>query len=336
MSAAGSPAELYAATLPFVAPALSATAAVSSGLLVSAVVALVGRALSARHSLKAASAAVRKVSGQTQDGDTGANARIPWLPQAVEHVIEWRIPVVAQQMAAYLGGQITRDAEAAIAEEPGGRDVIQHQRNVAGVLVVGITAFGAMAAATLGLLAESGAAACAALTALAAAVGARAPSVLAKRWFTRRSEAVTAELPALIDTVSLCARTGMSFDQALELYCSRFNTLLGALLGESLKVWRSGMSTRRRELDRLSLRVGSPVVEGFLSAVTQSIEFGTPIAATLDAQAAEVRERRRAAIEEHIAKLPVKMLVPIGVFTLPAMLILLLAPVAMQVFSGLG
>ena len=58
--------------------------------------------------------------------------------------------------------------------------------------------------------------------------------------------------------------------------------------------------------------------------------------AVLDAQAAEARAQRHAAVEERIAKLPVKMLVPIGLFTLPAMLILLLAPVALQVLAGLG
>ena len=54
----------------------------------------------------------------------------------------------------------------------------------------------------------------------------------------------------------------------------------------------------------------------------------------LEAESIQVRNACKAQREERIAKAPVKMMVPTGVLILPAMLILVLGPVLLELMNG--
>jgi tight adherence protein C len=68
--------------------------------------------------------------------------------------------------------------------------------------------------------------------------------------------------------------------------------------------------------------------------MVRSLRFGTSIAESLEASAAEARETHKARMEERVAKVAVKMMLPVGGLILPAMLLLVLGPVLLELMEG--
>lgn len=144
------------------------------------------------------------------------------------------------------------------------------------------------------------------------------------------------ELPELIDVVALGMSAGISFDAALDIYCSKYRTLLSELLGDAMRSWRLGLSTRRVALRELASQLEVPAFSAFVDTATESLAFGAPLAKTLADQAQSVRDERRMVLEERIEKAPVKMLVPTGTLVLPAMLLAILGPFLASLASLTG
>ena len=167
-------------------------------------------------------------------------------------------------------------------------------------------------------------------------LAARLPTLWAQRVQRDHRRGIESELPTLIEVLGLCTRAGMSLDQAIYTYCDHFTGRLRDALATARSNWVIGVGTRSQELQRLAYAVDSPPLDRFVAALRHTSEMGTPLAAVLDQQATEIREFRRAALEEEQSKVPVRMLLPIGLFTLPAMLILLMTPVVAQVVGGLA
>ena len=142
----------------------------------------------------------------------------------------------------------------------------------------------------------------------------------------RRRAACLAELPVLIDVVTLGLSAGLSFDSSLELYCERYDNELSSAFEEAMLSWRMGARSREEALVGLAdeLRVGA--LGRFATVVTESLSFGTPLAEALERQAQVIREEQRSQVEEEIEKVPVKMLIPLGTLIVPAMFVAILGP----------
>ena len=142
----------------------------------------------------------------------------------------------------------------------------------------------------------------------------------------RRRAACLAELPVLIDVVTLGLSAGLSFDSSLELYCERYDNELSSAFEEAMLSWRMGARSREEALVGLAdeLRVGA--LGRFATVVTESLSFGTPLAEALERQAQVIREEQRSQVEEEIEKVPVKMLIPLGTLIVPAMFGAILGP----------
>ena len=142
----------------------------------------------------------------------------------------------------------------------------------------------------------------------------------------RRRVSCLAELPVLIDVVTLGLSAGLSFDSSLELYCERYDNELSSAFEEAMLSWRMGARSREEALVGLAdeLRVGA--LGRFATVVTESLSFGTPLAEALERQAQVIREEQRSQVEEEIEKVPVKMLIPLGTLIVPAMFVAILGP----------
>ena len=68
--------------------------------------------------------------------------------------------------------------------------------------------------------------------------------------------------------------------------------------------------------------------------VVRSLRFGSSLAESLEAAAAEARTQFRSRKQEQVAKASVKMMVPTGALMLPAMLLLVLGPVLLELMEG--
>ncbi len=137
-------------------------------------------------------------------------------------------------------------------------------------------------------------------------------------------------VPEMIDALGLGMRAGMSFERAFRSYCFRFDDELALLCRQACLKWESGLVSRDDALLELGVSSGVPSLVRFANNSIRCLRFGSPMNRTLDALACEARSCYRAKMEEKVAKAPVKMLVPTAALILPAMLIVVMAPVLLE------
>ncbi|WP_130812970.1 type II secretion system F family protein [Olsenella sp. Marseille-P4559] len=142
----------------------------------------------------------------------------------------------------------------------------------------------------------------------------------------RRRSACLHEMPVLIDVLTLGLFAGLSFDASLSLYCDRYQTELSQAFSEAMLSWRMGVRSREEVLEDMARELGVDALARFATVVGESLAFGSPLAAALEVQARAIRDEQRAQVEEEIEKTPVKMLIPLGVLVVPAMLLAILGP----------
>ncbi|MDR1013580.1 MAG: type II secretion system F family protein [Coriobacteriales bacterium] len=152
----------------------------------------------------------------------------------------------------------------------------------------------------------------------------------------RRALSFERDLPALLEVVALGMQAGMGFEQAFALYTERFETPLARCCQESLRVWQRGLKGRDEGMRELAERVGTPSFQHFCSSVLRALRFGAPMTQLLLDLAQEARKEYRAKRQELVAKAPVKMLLPTGVLVLPAMLLLVMGPIVLDLMRKMG
>ncbi|MBQ6585606.1 MAG: type II secretion system F family protein [Coriobacteriales bacterium] len=177
---------------------------------------------------------------------------------------------------------------------------------------------------------------CVVLLFAGAAVGWKLPIWLLQDERRRRRESCTREMPEMLDILALCIGAGMSFDAALEAYWSHYDSPLSQECRAChLDYFQGGMS-REKALEGLAQRVGTDGMERFTVLAAQALRFGSAMERMLKDLATELRETRRKDVQEKVGKAPVRMLLPMGLLILPAMLILMLGPAVLNVLGGIS
>lgn len=161
----------------------------------------------------------------------------------------------------------------------------------------------------------------------------RARSAESARARRRRTSEMERHLPELAETLSMGLRAGLPLDRAFFLYCTRFDDILADSCERAYSSWTNGLSTRDEALREMASGFDSPMLDRFAASVSRTARFGGSLARSLELLAAEARSRRKAQVEERIAKVPVKMMVPTAVLILPAMLIVVMGPVLLGAVS---
>jgi tight adherence protein C len=160
--------------------------------------------------------------------------------------------------------------------------------------------------------------------------------LLRRREEERRRLSYERDLPALLEVVALGMQAGMGFDQAFALYTERFETPLAHCCRESLDIWQNGLMSRDEGMRQLAQRVATPSFKHFSSSVLRALRFGAPMTQLLLDLAREARKEYRAERQEQVAKAPVKMLLPTGALILPAMLLLVMGPIVLDLIRKMG
>ena len=88
---------------------------------------------------------------------------------------------------------------------------------------------------------------------------------------------------------------------------------------------RSATSPERTDVEELN---------AFALAMVQADVFGVSIASVLRTQAAQLRIKRRQAIEAKAAQTPVKIVFPLILCVLPALFVVIVGPGAIQIFQS--
>jgi tight adherence protein C len=170
------------------------------------------------------------------------------------------------------------------------------------------------------------------------AVGYLAPDMWLKKKTANRRNRIRKSLPDALDLMVICVDAGLGLDQAL------------LRIGEELSVSHRDISEEFIQVN-LEQRAGRPRLEAwknladrseieeftsFVSMLTQTDRFGTPIIRALSRFSEDIRSKRRQRAEEQAAKTKIKIIFPLVLCIFPCIFIVLLAPALLNIASGLG
>ncbi len=161
------------------------------------------------------------------------------------------------------------------------------------------------------------------------ALGFLMPDVVVNAKIRDRQDSVRAALPDALDLLAVSVEAGLGFDGAV---AKLIQYMGGPLIEEfalTLNEVRIGES-RTEALKRMAARVDVPELSSFVRAVVQADQLGTSMGGMLRIQAKDARVRRQFVAEEKAMKAPIKMLIPMAVFILPALFIVILGPALMN------
>lgn len=147
-----------------------------------------------------------------------------------------------------------------------------------------------------------------------------------------RKNQVQKALPDFLDMVATTVQAGLSVNQALAYSLDAAPGALGdeirAALSE-IRLGRARSDAMRAAADRLQQQQFTTTV----TAITQAERLGTNISRVLNELAEDVRHHRIMLVEEHAAKLPVKMVFPMAMFLLPALFVVIFGALAANYLS---
>jgi tight adherence protein C len=170
----------------------------------------------------------------------------------------------------------------------------------------------------------------------AAAAGYYLPELLLRYITRERIERMRDSLPDMIDLMVICAESGMSLDSAtarISREMVRTSPDLAQEFHLSALEMRAGAS-RIEALRNLALRARLEDLGDLVSMLVQADKFGTSLAESLRVQADMMRSRRAQRAEEHAAKIPVKMLLPLVLFIFPTLIMVLVGPAVIQIMEA--
>jgi tight adherence protein C len=172
------------------------------------------------------------------------------------------------------------------------------------------------------------------LVAIAFAMGVFAPVAWLRRKRDERQASIRQDLPDILDLMAISVEAGVGFEGAIEVVTRHFDSPLATELGRTLREMELGLP-RREALQNLKRRTEVPELSNFVLILVQADALGMPIGRVLRTQAVEMRSKRRQWAREKAGKLPVKMLIPLTIFILPALFVVVLGPAVVGLVKNL-
>ncbi|NTW56057.1 MAG: type II secretion system F family protein [Chlorobiaceae bacterium] len=173
---------------------------------------------------------------------------------------------------------------------------------------------------------------------ITAAAGYYLPELLLRFITQKRLDRMRNSLPDMIDLLVVCTESGMGIDSAIARISremARSNPDLAQEFYLSSLEMRAG-ATRIEALRNLALRSRLEDLEDLVSMLVQADKFGTSLAESLRVQSDMMRSRRTQRAEEIAAKIPIKLVLPLGLFIFPTLMLVMLGPAFIQVMKMLS
>ena len=161
-----------------------------------------------------------------------------------------------------------------------------------------------------------------------------APGLAARRAARAHEAAVVDQFPDVVDLLVLTTAAGLPVPAALEAIGDRPGGPLGPAVAAAADHIAHG-GTTAEALDGILLRAG-PVVRPLIDALVEHDRYGTPLRPILERVVSDARGRRRRQAEEAARRLPVTLLFPLVLTTLPAFFLLAIVPLIAGSLGSLG
>lgn len=172
------------------------------------------------------------------------------------------------------------------------------------------------------------------LAAILGVMGLFAPVAWLRRKQDERVASIRRDLPDVLDLLAISVEAGVGFEAAVEVVTRHFEGPLATEFGRTLQEMELGLP-RREALQNLKRRTEVPELSNFVLILVQADALGMPIGRVLRTQAVEMRLKRKQWAREKAARLPVKILLPLTLFILPALFVVILGPAAMSIAKNL-
>ena len=150
----------------------------------------------------------------------------------------------------------------------------------------------------------------------------------AARQRERRSRAIRAELPDVLDLLAAVVDGGAAPGAALACVCAKLPGALGHLVAEAFDGQIDGVGDRVADID--------PALRPLGALLRQSEELGVPVAASLRLLAADARARLRAELRERAAVAAPRMLLVVGGLLAPAALLVVIGGQVLALREAIG
>ena len=148
----------------------------------------------------------------------------------------------------------------------------------------------------------------------------------------KRAKEIEAAIPETIELLNMCIRAGLGFQAGMMRIAQTRNNPLSEEFNRVLSEIRLGAS-RADAFLALSDRLQIDTLKQFVNSILQADRSGIPIAKVLDDLAVKMRNIQRDNAREQAQKVPVKILAPIMIFLLPALLMIVLGPAAITIMK---
>jgi tight adherence protein C len=168
--------------------------------------------------------------------------------------------------------------------------------------------------------------------AFATFAGAYLPFSQLKRAIKKRKLAITKALPNFLDMLSSTVEAGLAFNSAMV----QGQEVAGGPLGEEIKAALVEIRLGRSRADALrsmAMRVQVKPLSSTVRAIIQAERLGSNLAEVLEQLAEEARNMRLMRAEELANLMPTKMLLPMALFMLPALMLMIFGGVIAQYFT---
>jgi tight adherence protein C len=165
-------------------------------------------------------------------------------------------------------------------------------------------------------------------------IGYMLPDFHARAEKNKRMKSVVIDLPFFIELLALSTQAGADFFGAIQKITVKApNSVLAQELEKVLRDIRLG-STREKALKDMAYRLDVSEATSFVNVLTDADATGASVGEVLKEHSSQMRLERFVRAEKAGARASQAMLIPLIMFILPAVFIVVFAPVALQFLYG--
>ena len=148
----------------------------------------------------------------------------------------------------------------------------------------------------------------------------------------KRAKKLEEEATFFFEVLNLTIEAGRNLKAALDMTSNNIDSELSKEFQKMLEEVKLGKSFREA-LEAMKLRIPSDSINNIILSLLQSSIYGSSITESLNNQLEYLKEKQMLEIKAEITKLPTKISVVSVVFFIPIMLLIVLSPVIIQLFS---
>jgi tight adherence protein C len=170
---------------------------------------------------------------------------------------------------------------------------------------------------------------------IAAIAGWILPILFIAHMVKTRKKTVGLGLPDALELLVVCVEAGLSLEDGIQRVARELKVSQPALADELDLTWAelNILPSRAQGLANLADRVDVPSVRSVVSMLSQSLQYGTPLAQSLRVGAVEMRADQMTLMEEKASRLPALMTIPVMLFIMPTIFLIIGGPAALRLID---